>query len=74
MQYPIYLTHEEIKHISCASRPTTQANRLRQMGFTVITRPDNTPLVARANFLKVTDGSPTNEQAHQDEEPDWGAI
>lgn len=67
------LTEEEIKEITHASRPTTQTNRLRQMGFTVLIRPDNTPVVSRANFLKITGALP-QEQALQYSEPDWGAI
>lgn len=73
MTLPTILTNEELKQITCASRPTTQAHRLAQMGFNVIQRPDNTPLVSRANFLKVTGGL-TNEDVLPDIEPDLGAI
>ena len=73
MNLPTILTEEEIKLITKAIRPTTQIDRLRQMNFTVIRRPDNTPVVSRANFLKVTGALP-QDQAQQDFEPDWDAI
>ena len=68
------LSADEIQQICNAKRPTTQAERLRQMGFTVLIRADNTPLVSRANFLIVTGGIPTKKPANQDIKPDWGAF
>jgi len=73
MKETIHLTYEEIKEITNAIRPTTQFNRLRQMGFTAIRRPDGFPLVARDNFLKVTCALP-DDRATQSSEPNWGAI
>lgn len=73
MNEPINLTREEIKQITNAVRPTTQATRLRQMGFTVISRPNLFPLVSRKNFLLVTGAIP-REQSIQSSEPNWGAI
>lgn len=58
MMHPIYLTPDEIENITAGVvRPSAQVRRLREMGFTVLERPDGTPLVGRSHFQKVTGGA-----------------
>ena len=71
---PIYLTDDELYHISKAQRPSTQAKRLRDMGFTVVLRADGSPLVSRANYLKVTGGEPDTPRGQRPAEPNFAAL
>ena len=60
------LTHFEIADL-CAplTQPAAQCVRLRAMGLTVISRPNGTPIVSRANFERVMGGA---EASNDDDE------
>jgi len=73
MEAPIFLTPAEIIEITRAKRSSTQVKRLREMGFTVRVRSDNSPLVAREHFLKAMDALHESSQA-QISEPNMDAL
>ena len=50
---PLELTPREIRRITKRKRYSAQIGALRKLGFTVIVRPDGSPLVARENALQV---------------------
>ncbi|MDH5325318.1 MAG: DUF4224 domain-containing protein [Gammaproteobacteria bacterium] len=68
------LTKEEIFDLTRAKRNSTQIRRLREMGFTVISRADGSPVVSRANFLIVTGGVEQNNATKSPIEPDYDAL
>lgn len=50
---PIELSTREIEAITRRKQRAAQVEALRSMGFTVVIRPDGSPLVARAHALQV---------------------
>ncbi len=68
------LTESEIQEITGAVRRTTQVKRLREMGITVIVRPDGRPLVARQHYLLITGSVSTKQKAADKPTPDFGAL
>lgn len=62
---PDWLTPTEIEDITCGLKQhAAQVRALRAMGFTVITRPDGSPLVGRDHFRRITGGADTTPTQH----------
>jgi hypothetical protein len=74
MTAPIHLTATEIADISGYQKRSCQIAWLRENGFTVKIRADGTPLVARANYLKVMGAAPDATPRQSAKEPDFSIF
>ena len=73
MTTPIYLTQQEITDITGYQKRSCQVAWLRDNGFTVKIRADGSPLIARANYLRVMGADP-QEHKSTDQEPDFSSL